>query len=100
MKNTYTQTWMMSNEKLQKATIRIDVFHNTKYEDEEPSASAEYTGLTAWDIIVGGEEAEEIERHTDANSADEHHEYLVLHFSDGETATFRNSHVDMHIMRG
>ena len=97
MKRTYTRTWTKSNEELQQATITIYVFHNTKYEDMEPAAEAKYTGLTSWDIITGGKEAEEIEAETDENSADENHEYLVLHFNDGTAATFRNSHVDMHI---
>jgi hypothetical protein len=99
MITTYTQTMMMSNERLQKATIEIEIFVKTKYESEEPNAIAEYKGLTAWDIIEGGEEAKAIEAETDENSADEHHEYLVLHFNNGETATFRNSHVNMFIRR-
>lgn len=101
MKNTYTQTFMMSNEKLQRATIRLYVYGIDKYSDkhtveevEEDMKEVEYTGLTAWDIINGGEEAEEIE----ANGlVDEHHEYLILHFNDGTQATYRNSHVDMFI---
>ena len=97
MTTTYTATWTMSNEELQKATIIIDIYEGTKYEDDEPITTVKYTGLTAWDIIEGGKEAEEIEAHTDANSADENHEYLVLHFNDGRTGTFRNSHVDMRI---
>lgn len=97
MKKTYTRTMFMSKEELQQATIRIDVFHNTKYEDAEPTATATYTGVIAWDLISGGEEAEAIEADTDEASADEHHEYLVLHFANGEEATFRNSHVDMWI---
>lgn len=98
MKRTYTQTWMKNNEKLQRATVTIYVYDGDKYTNatkEEKEVS--YTGLTAWDIIEGGEEAEEIESMTDASGVDEHHEYLVLHFNDGTTATFRNSHVDMHI---
>lgn len=98
MKRTYTQTWTMSNEKLQKATVRVYIYDTDKYtEDVKDEIEVTYTGLTAWDIIEGGADAEEIESMTDESGVDEHHEYLVLHFNDGTTATFRNSHVDMHI---
>lgn len=96
MINTYTQTFTMSNEKLRKATVKLLVYKEDKYtEDITDEKEIKYTGLTAWDIIVGGKEAEEIEAMTDASGVDEHHEYLVLHFEDGTTSTFRNSHVDM-----
>lgn len=108
MKRTYTQTWMMSNERLQQAMVKIIVFDKAKYfingdravwndECDEDGKCVTYTGVTAWDIITGGEEAEEIEAETDESGVDENHEYLILHFNDGRTATFRNSHVDMLI---
>ena len=101
MKKTYIGTWMMSNDELQEATIMIIVYPKDKYSDvhavNEDIKQVTYKGLTAWDIIEGGKEAEEIESETDASGVDEHHEYLVLHFNDGTTATFRNSHVDMFI---
>lgn len=104
MKKTYNETWMMSNEELQKATISLIVYGGDKYSDElsvneleDDMREVKYTGVTAWDVISGGEEAEEIEADTDASGIDEHHEYLVLHFNDGTTATYRNSHVDMFL---
>lgn len=98
MKKTYTETWTMSNKKLRKATVRLFVYKEDKYtQNITDEIEVTYKGLTAWDIIVGGEEAKEIEALTDASGVDEHHEYLVLHFEDGETATYRNSHVDMSI---
>lgn len=95
MKRTYTETYMISNEKLQKATMRIFIYNDNKYTGNvTEEKEVKYTGLTAWDIIEGGEEAEAIEND---GLVDENHEYLVLHFKDGNTATFRNSYVDMHI---
>lgn len=99
MKRTYTQTITMSNEELQQATIKLYISEYSKYDPDTSGGEieVEYTGLTAWDIIEGGKEAEEIESETDCNGIDENHEYLVLHFNDGTTSTFRNSHVDMFI---
>lgn len=103
MKRTYNSTFTMNNERLQQATIKIIIFDAAKYfingnkvtwndECDENGKEVKYTGLTAWDIIEGGAEAEEIEEN---GLIDENHEYLVLHFNDGSQATFRNSHVDM-----
>ena len=95
MKRTYTGTWMMSNEKLQKAEVKIFIYNDNKYTGNVTETSeVKYTGLTAWDIIEGGTEAEEIEAD---GLVDENHEYLVLHFNNGKTVIFRNSYVDLHI---
>lgn len=97
MKRTYTRTMMI--EDLAKATVKLYILEGCKYTAEDLGNEIEvsYTGVTSWDVIEGGQEAEEIEAQTDANSIDEFHEYLVLHFEDGTEATFRNSHVDMFI---
>lgn len=95
MKTTYTRTLFV--EDLAKAKVTLYLYAGLKYEDESEGNKLVYTGVTSWDIIEGGKEAEEIEADIDANSMDENLEYLVLHFEDGSTATFRNSHVDMFI---
>lgn len=98
MIRTYNQTWVISKERLPKATFTVLVHKATKYEAEpEDEIEVNYTGVQSLDIIEGGKEAEEIEAETDASGVDEYHEYLVLHFENGETATFRNSHVDLFI---
>ena len=70
----------------------IKIYEGVKYTSERGERiTHEYKGIKFWEIVTD-EDAEEIE----ANGLiDEHHEYLVLHFEDGNTATFRNSHVDM-----
>ena len=97
MKTTYNRTLTKDNEALQKATVIIDITTGVKYEaDSGEETTVTYTGLTQWSI-VGGEDALEIEADLSESEKDEYHEYLVLEFNDGTTATFRNSHVDMFI---
>lgn len=98
-KRTYDGTWTISKERLPKATFIIEIFGDTKYNQAEPDKTVEYKGVTSWDIIEGGAEAEAIEAETDASGVDEYHEYLTLHFEDGETATYRNSHIDLRIYK-
>lgn len=96
MKRTYTGTWTINNEKLQKAIVRIYSFNANKYTGNiTEETELRFTGINAWDIIEGGQEAEEIE--AEGKVFDENHEYLILHFVDGNTMTFRNSYVDMCI---
>ena len=95
MTKTYTGTLMRPD--LTKATVELFITEAVKYEAKlEDEKAVKYTGVKAWSI-VDGEDAEEIESMTDASGVDEYHEYLVLHFANGETATFRNSHVSMFI---
>lgn len=96
MTRTYTQTTFMSNEELQKATVRLFITEGAKWENPGKIKEVRYAGLKSWSI-VDGEDAKAIESETDASCIDENHEYLVLEFNDGSKATFRNSHVDMFI---
>lgn len=86
---------------LEDATVLLYVHPVCKYDNANNLGEPirfEFKGLTAWDIIEGGAEAEEIERETDADGIDEYHEYLVLHFKNGLTSTYRNSHVTLFIL--
>lgn len=102
MKFTYTETLFVDD--LTTAEVTILVYNRCKYSlrntkndvDEKPIRHT-YTGLTSWDIINGGVEAKSIEEDLYEEDFDEQHEYLILHFENGETATFRNSHVDLFI---
>lgn len=95
---TYTGTTFYPTN-LQDAKVILYIYDSCKYNDDfdsDKEIKVEYTGLISWTIVEGGKEAEEIESHTDC--ADEYHEYLVLNFANGETSTFRNSHVTMFII--
>ncbi len=76
----------------------IDVYDECKYtadaETFENCKTVTYEDVESWDIVEG-DDAREIEAHTDGSCIDDHHEYLVLHFTSGGTGTFRNSYVDM-----
>ena len=77
--------------------VTLKVYDICKYNPEsEVIARPEYE-IKGFKIVSGGTEAEEIESMTDGSGIDECHEYLVLELENGETSTFRNSHVHMFI---
>ncbi len=94
MKETYTRT--LFHEDLTKLNVKLYLSAQPKWEEGE-DVLVETTGLKSWDLIQGGTEAEEIEKDLPEIGYDEYHEYLVLHYENGETATYRNSHVIMFI---
>lgn len=78
--------------------VELDVYSECKYtaneEVFENQKVVEYDNVIGFEVVTG-EQAKEIEAHTDGSCIDDMHEYLVLYFEDGETSTFRNSYVDM-----
>lgn len=74
--------------------VIIKGYNEVKWEAEKKAFEIEYDDVKNWKV-VGGCWAVEIEKDIDEEMIDEYHEYLVIEFYDGETATFRNSHVDM-----
>ena len=79
-------------------SVELEVYEGIKYDPEthnQDSKKIRYDGVTAFEVIRSEEAAAEIEKDTDGSCIDEYHEYLVLHFENGETSTFRNSHVDL-----
>ena len=87
-----------------KVKATVDVYEECKYtaaalgheEVFENCKQAKYDNVECIEI-VSGVDAEEIEAETDGSCIDDMHEYLVIHFTDGQTATFRNSYVDMFL---
>ena len=74
--------------------VIVKVYDGVKYDiKSEVTNRAEYN-IEGYKVVSGGAEAEKIESEY-GNDLDEFHEYLVLDLGNGETATFRNSHVDM-----
>lgn len=92
MKHTYNGT--LFHEDLTEATFKL-LFHEGLKYTVEPFKAEEFKGVKSWDLIEGGKEAELIEAMMD--EVDEHHEYLVLHFTDGSVRAYRNSHVTMFV---
>ena len=72
---------------------KIKVYDRSKYDAENVKvAEVEYRDIIGYK--VERIEAAEILA-AGFDETDEYNEYLILTFENGETATFRNSHVDM-----
>jgi hypothetical protein len=98
MKRTYTSTKKFKD--LTKAIFKLYLFNKSKYGRDFDCDFKEctYTDVTSFEIISRCQEAEDIEKEMFPDY-DEYGEYLILHFSDGSQATFRNSYVDMFILK-
>lgn len=76
--------------------VEVRVYDTCKY---EPTSKVERS-IKLW---IKGHEVkqisdEDILKETDESGLDEYHEYLILYTTDGNTSTFRNSHVDMFLI--
>lgn len=74
-------------------TIKLKGYEETKYIAIEKAFEVEYNNVIGWEVKEIAEE--EILKETDGSCVDEYNEYLILKFENGETSTFRNSHVDI-----
>ena len=75
--------------------VKVKVYNGVKYDrNSEKVAEVEYNNIKSYEVVTG-EKAEQIANETDEDGRDEYNEYLILTLENGETATFRNSHVDM-----
>lgn len=78
------------------AAVEVEIHKEVKYFDQSENLPVvRYTDAVAWEV-VHGEAAARIEELID--TFDDFHEYLIIHFANGETATFRNSYADMFII--
>ena len=79
--------------------VELEVMQEDKYtatEIVEPKR-VQYRNCKGFEVLDGEEGKAYAEL---VGGDDEHDEYLVLNFEDGETASFRNSHVDLFVLKG
>lgn len=76
-------------------SAKIEVYDLCKYNPESKVvAEVDYKNIVAFEVKTIS--PEEISATYDM--VDDYNEYLILTFADGDTATFRNSYVDMFRM--
>lgn len=72
--------------------IKVEVYNEMKYTTNEKPVVVFYDGVKSWEVKTIP--ADVILKETDGSCVDEYNEYFIITFEDGDTATFRNSHVD------
>lgn len=71
--------------------ILAKIYDGCKYTAEsEVRHEVIYESVSRFEVVNG----EDIDLNG-MDTPDEYNEYLILHFENGDTATFRNSHVDI-----
>ena len=77
--------------------VRLKIYDGCKYTNIcNKVKEVLYTNIKGFEVVTG-ERATKIGEETDEDSRDEYNEYLVITLEDGNTSTFRNSHVDLFI---
>ena len=77
--------------------VRLKIYDGCKYTNIcNKVKEVLYTNIKGFEVVTG-ERATKIGEETDGNSRDEYNEYLIITLEDGDTSTFRNSHVDLFI---
>lgn len=75
--------------------VKVKIYDEVKYNPTSVIIEeVEYKNIKGFKVVTR-EEATQIGLKTDENSRDAYNEYLVITLEDGETATFRNSNVDL-----
>lgn len=72
----------------------VERYSRCKYFHPEDGERIHYENVEAFEV-VHGEAAAQLEAEMDGAALDDFHEYLVLYFTNGETATYRNSYADL-----
>lgn len=79
--------------------VLVDIHEVVRYEDKsENIKTVEYAGCIGFEVVSDKERVAKIEVESDGSCIDDYHEYLILHFANGDTATFRNSYVDLFVL--
>lgn len=74
--------------------VIVERYSRCKYFHPEDGERIQHENVAAFEVIHG-EDAALLEAEMDGSTLDDFHEYLVLYFTNGETATYRNSYADM-----
>ena len=72
--------------------VVIKVYDKVKYNKDSKKIADVFYDITDYKVTTN---EKEVLKDTDGSCVDEYHEYLILKLTDGNTATFCNSHVDM-----
>lgn len=75
--------------------VKVKIYNGLKYnKDTEVIDEISYYYIKDYEVVTG-EKAAAVVNLTDGEFRDEYNEYLIIYLNDNETATFRNSHVDL-----
>lgn len=77
--------------------LYVIVYDKCKYEkDSKEIWEGKYTDVEKFEVKEISQD--EILKETDGSCVDDYNEYLILYLGNGETATFRNSYVDIFMI--